>query len=115
MGVRMFCAEPAQMQTRQVLDGHAGTLALLEHCRQEGLQIRADPVDQVGLTHLAQVRRPQGVVVRRGARRQQHGRLAGAVLDGRGDQLQGFDAGEHLHLGLGRQQGTGEQQGGDEG
>ena len=115
MGVRMLGTEAAQVQAGQLLDGQAGALALLEHRRQEGLQIRADPVDQPGLAHLAQIRGPQGVVVRRGTRRQQHGGLAGAVLDGGGDQLQGFDAGEHLHLGLGGQQGAGEQQGGDEG
>ena len=108
-------AEATQAQARQVLDGHAGALAFLEHRRQEGLQIRADPVEQPGLAYLAQVRGPQGVMVRRGARRQQHGGLAGAVLDGRGDQLQGFDAGQHLYLGLGGQQGAGEQQGSDEG
>ena len=59
-------------------------------------------LEQVGVADLAHVGRAQGVVVRRSARRQQHVRLAHAILHGGGNLLQGFDAGQHTHLGLRR-------------
>ncbi|MNN71756.1 hypothetical protein D3C81_1877190 [compost metagenome] len=97
--VPVLGAETAQVQAGQFLHGQAGRLAAFQHARQEHLQIRADPVEQIGLAHPAHVRGAQGVVVRRGARRQQHVGTAGAVLHGGGDQLQRLDAGQHADLG----------------
>jgi len=77
------------------------------------LHVRADPVQQIHLLHPAHVGRAQRVMVRRRARWQQHLWLAHAVLHGSGDQLQGLDAGQHTHLGLGgacSEQQEGEQQ-----
>ena len=94
--------ELAQVHARQVLHRDAGALAAGEHLGQEVLQVRADPVEQLHLAQPPYVGRTQGVLVRRGARRQQYVRLADAVLDGRGDQLQRFDAGQHADLGARR-------------
>lgn len=94
--------ELAQVHARQVLHRDAGALAAGEHLGQEVFQVRADPVEQLHLAQPPYVGRTQGVLVRRGARRQQYVRLADAVLDGRGDQLQRFDAGQHADLGARR-------------
>ncbi|MND90038.1 hypothetical protein D3C80_821140 [compost metagenome] len=99
LAVAVRLAEVAQVQTGDVLHGQTGLLAAFQHARQEHFQVRADPVEQIGLAHPADVGGAQGVVVRRGARRQQHLGRAGAVLHGGGDQLQRLDAGQHADLG----------------
>ena len=82
--------ELAQVHARQVLHRDAGALAAGEHLGQEVLQVRADPVEQLHLAQPPYVGRTQGVLVWRGARRQQYVRLADAVLDGRGDRCSGL-------------------------
>ena len=101
MIVRVGLAEMPQGQPRQLLQRHARTLAPLQRTREEILHIRADPVEQRGLLQAPYVGRPQRVVMRRGAGRQQHVGLADTVLHRGGNQLQGLDAGQHLDLGLG--------------
>ncbi|MNF74789.1 hypothetical protein D3C84_568310 [compost metagenome] len=99
LGVAVRRAEVTQVQAGQFLHGQAGSLAAFQHPRQEHFQVRADPVQQLRLAYPADVGGAQRVVVRRGARRQQHLGRAGAVLHGGGDQLQRLDAGQHADLG----------------
>jgi len=103
-------AEMAQGHTGQVLHGHLGLVTATQHARQEGLHVRADPVQQVSITHSPYVGRAQRIVVRRSTGRQQHLGFANAVLHRCGDKLQRFDTGQHTHLGLG----TGDEKQGKE-
>ncbi|MCY1548164.1 hypothetical protein D9M68_842580 [compost metagenome] len=116
MLVSIGLAELAQVHPGQLLHGDARSLAAIQHLGQEHLHVRADPVEQLRVAHLAHIRRAQRVAVRRGAGWQQHVGAAGAILDGGGDQLQRLDAGQHADLGAGGQaqeQGTAcDQQGG---
>ena len=93
----------------EVAQGHAGQgLHRQPACRalrargEEAFQVRADPVQQIHLAHPPHVGGAQRVLVRRGARRQQHLGFADAVLHRGGDQLQRLDAGQQAHFGLGR-------------
>ncbi len=101
VGVAIF-GESTQLHPRQILHGHGRQAAALEHAGQETFHVRADPVQQLHRLHLAHIGRPQRVIVRRSARRQQYLGRVHAVLDRRGDQLQGLDAGQHADLGLDR-------------
>ncbi len=108
LGMCVRIAEAPQGQLRLVLHGHRRPFTSAQRARQEALQIRADPVEQLGIAQTPHVGRAQRIVVRRGAGRQQHIGLADAVLHRRGNQLQGLDAGQNAHFGLGAG-GTGEQ------
>ncbi|MNJ52203.1 hypothetical protein D3C77_475270 [compost metagenome] len=99
MRVAIF-AKVAQVQAGQVLHRDTGFAAALEHPRQEAFHVRADPVQQLDVTHPPYVGGTQCVVMRGGAWRQQHFRAANAVLNCRGDLLQGLDTGQDTDLGL---------------
>ena len=95
-------AKVAQRHARQRLHRHRRLAAAAQHPRQEALHVRANPVQQVGIADAAYVRRAQGVMVRRSARRQQHLGRANTVLYGGGNLLQRFDTGQHTYIGLRR-------------
>ncbi|MCY1507778.1 hypothetical protein D9M68_420650 [compost metagenome] len=105
--------EVTQLQSGQRLHGHTGLVAPLQHARQKTLQVGANPVEELRLAHPAHIGGAQRVLVWRGAGREQHVGLAGAILHGGGDQLQRLDAGQQAHVGLGRQ-GAGAEDQGDE-
>ncbi|MCY1415035.1 hypothetical protein D9M71_305030 [compost metagenome] len=100
MGMAVL-AKVAQLHARQRLHGHRGLAAATQHARQEVLHVRANPVQQVGITHPSHVGRAQRVVVRRSTRRQQYLGVANTILHGGGNLLQGLDTGQHAHVGLG--------------
>ena len=91
-------AKVAQLQAIELLYGQRRGRATGQRLGEEAFQVRADPVEQLGLLQLAHVRGAQGKVVRRGARRQQHLGLPEAVLYGGGNQLQWLDAGQYAHV-----------------
>ncbi len=106
MLVGFFCVgvvisgEMSQFQARQILYRDVGQRTTFQHARQETFHVRADPVQQIHRLHFPYVGRAQGIVMGRGAGRQQDFRNCYAVLHRRGNQLQGFDAGEDFDLGL---------------
>ena len=114
MGVAVL-AEMTQLHARQRLHGHGRLGAALQHAGQETFHVRADPVQQVGIGDLAHVGGAQCVVVRGGARWQQHIGAADTVLNGGGDLLQGLDAGQHTHVGVRRKSDESDKEGKDSG
>ena len=101
--VRMaIFGEMTQFQARQGLDRHRWQGPALDYPWQKPFHVRADPVQQVRRLHTPYVGWAQCIVMRRGIGRQKHLRMPHAVLHGSSNQLQGFDAGQHVDLGPGR-------------
>lgn len=90
----------AQLHARQRLHSHRRLATARQYPRQEILHVRADPVQQVGITYPPHIGGAQCIVVRRGTWRQQYVRAAYAILHGGGNLLQGLDTGEHTHIGV---------------
>jgi len=86
VGVAIF-GEMSQFQARQILHGDAGQRTTIQHAGQETFHARTDPVNQIHRLHLPYVGWAQGIVMRRGTRRQQDFRNRHTVLHRRGDQL----------------------------
>gem|GEM_PF-1931064 len=99
--VRVRITKTTQGQLRQVLHRHGRAFTSAQCARQEALQIRADPVEQLRIADTPYVGRSQRVMMRRSAGRQQNVRLTDAILNRRGDQLQRLDAGQHADFGVG--------------
>jgi len=93
--------EMPQMHARQRLDRNGRLAAPGQDARQEGLHIRANPVEQISVLYPPYVGRAQRVIMRGGARRKQDFRDCNAILHCSSDQLQRFDTGQHADIGLG--------------
>ena len=99
--VRVRITKTTQSQFWHVLHRYGRAFTSAQCARQEALQIRADPVEQLRIADTPYVGRSQRVMMRRSAGRQQNVRLTDAILNRRGDQLQRLDAGQHADFGVG--------------
>ena len=93
--------EVPQMHARQRLNRNRCSSSARQHARQESFHVRADPVEQVDVLNTPYVGRAQCVIMRRRPRWKEDFRHRDAVLNGRCNQLQRLDAGQHANLGLG--------------
>ncbi|EXF44525.1 hypothetical protein BAY1663_03073 [Pseudomonas sp. BAY1663] len=100
--VPMFFTKATQVQPTDVLDSQSHCPTAFQNSWQERFKIRPDPVEQVCLSHVANVRRTQCEVMGRCPWRQEYTGFADSVLYGSGNQLERLDTGQYADFCKGR-------------